>query len=81
MFRKKTNIIKLSGEIDTSTTPSETRIQPTTGDPWVDFGYWLEATSFMARQAMDAQDWDEKKIKEYMQKYFDEAINDYALKN
>lgn len=64
-----------------SVTPNETRIQPTTGDPWVDFGYWLEATSFMAKQAMEVQGWDEKKIKTYMREYFDKAVGDYEIKS
>lgn len=79
MFKKKKDTIRLIGNIDMSTKPAEIRIQPTTGDPWVDFGYWLEVTGFMAKQAMLAQNWDEKKIKSYIQEYLDRTISDYSV--
>ena len=44
--------IKLEAEIDFTTTPNETRVKPIDGDPWDDFGYWLEVTGFMAYQAV-----------------------------
>ena len=79
MFKKK-EVIKLSGEIDMSANPTEIRIKPTKGDPWVDFGYWLEATSFMAKQAMNIQEWDVNQMKKYMADYFDSALQDYEVK-
>jgi len=84
--RKRTDIkldgktIRLSAEIDMSVDPNETRVQPNTGDPWIDFGFWLEAVSFMAYQAMRAQGWNEKQIKAYIHDYLDKTLNTYTIK-
>ena len=81
MFRKKkrdNNLIKLSGEIVMN--ENLVRIEPTSGDPWVDFGYWLEATSFMAKQAMVSRGWTKEEIKKYTQDYLNETLKTYELK-
>ena len=78
MFTKKRNeIVKLSGEIDI--TNNITRINPTSGDLWKDFGYWMEATSFMAKQAMLNNGWSEAQMKKYIQDYLDKAFVTYAV--
>ena len=80
MFRLKkqaNSIIKLSGEIDVPN--NIVRINPTSGDQWEDFGYWLEATSFMAQQAMLNKGWNEAQMKKYVQDYLDKAFVTYSV--
>jgi len=72
--------IQLEAEIDFTKTPVETRVKPIEGDPWSDFGYWLEVTGFMAYQAMKYREWDEEKIIKYATDYFRKCINDYKVK-
>lgn len=78
MFKKKHDgIIKLSGKIDMPN--NIVKIDPTSGDQWKDFGYWLEATSFMAKQAMLNKGWSEAQMKEYIQTYLEEAFVTYSI--
>jgi|TARA_R100001530_G_scaffold116143_1_gene83175 hypothetical protein len=72
--------IKLEGEIDLTVTPNETRIKPIDGDYWNDFGYWLEATGFMAYQAMKYREWSEEEIIKYSADYIKKCIRDYKIK-
>ncbi len=69
--------VKLSGTIDT--TSGIVKITSTTEDQWTDFGYWLEATSFMAKYAMVDKGWSEDKMKKYVQKYLDKAFTTYSV--
>jgi hypothetical protein len=73
--------IKLSGKIVTKTEPTEIRIKPTTGDVWTDFGYWLEATNFMAYQAMQEQGWDKNKMLQYISEYLNNSLDDISIKS
>jgi hypothetical protein len=78
MFKKKrSGTIKLSGEIDVPN--NIVKINPTSGDQWKDFGYWMEATSFMAKQAMLNKGWDETQMKKYIQDYIDKAFVTYTV--
>jgi hypothetical protein len=74
-------IYKLEGEIDLSVEPNETRIKPILGDIWQDFGFWLEATGFMAYQAMKYREWNEEKTAEYVKNYIVKCLKDYKLKH
>lgn len=80
MFKNKKrtdDVIKLSGTIDI---PNDlVRIDPTSGDQWTDFGYWLEATSFMAKQAMHNKGWNEAQMKKYIQTYLEKAFVTYSV--
>lgn len=71
------DLIKLEGEIDLRQNPPETRIKPIDNNEWDDFGYWLEATGFMAYQAMKYREWDETKIIQYATDYFRKCLKDY----
>ena len=73
--------IKLEAEIDFTTVPNETRVKPVEGDPWNDFGYWLEVTGFMAFQAMKYREWNEKRIQDYVAGYIGKCLKDYKIKN
>ena len=80
MFRNKKStdqIVTLSGEIDIPN--NIIKIKPTSDDQWLDFGYWLEATSFMAKQAMLNQGWSEAEMKKYVQDYLDKAFVTYDV--
>ena len=72
--------IQLYAEIDMSVTPNETRVTPIEGDPWNDFGYWLEVTSFMAYQAMKVREWDEEQIQTYVRDWLSKSLKDYKVK-
>ena len=61
--------------------PGSVRVEPTSGDPWIDFGYWLEAAAFMARLAMEDRGWGEAEIVDYVQQYLARAIPDYEVKS
>ncbi len=56
---------------------AEVAVVPTTGDIWTDFGYWLEATAFMAYQAAQSKNWPNEKILQYCNDYLAKAIKDY----
>lgn len=75
------DLIKLEGEIDLRQETAETRIKPIDGDVWSDFGYWLEATGFMAYQAMKYREWNEEQVIKYATDYFRKCLNDYKIKN
>ena len=77
---KLNRIIKLEGELDLTIEPNETRIKPISGDPWEDFGYWLEATGFMAYQAMKMREWNDERVAEYAKKFILSCVNDYKVK-
>lgn len=71
-------IYKLEGEIDLE--KNETRIKPIVGEPWQDFGFWLEATGFMAYQAMKVKGWNEEQIAEYSKIFITKCVKDYQVK-
>ena len=71
-------IIKLEAEIDLTT--DETRVKQISGDMWEDFGFWLEATGFLAWQAMKYKEWNEEKMEEYVKEYIGKCLRDYKLK-
>ena len=49
------DVIKIAATVDLSVSPPEVRIEPVAGDPWKDYGYWLEAVAVMAQYAPDSQ--------------------------
>lgn len=80
MFKNKKragNIIELSGKIDIPN--NLIRVDPSSGDQWTDFGYWLEATSFMAKQAMLNKGWSEVQMKKYIRDYLEKAFVTYSI--
>ncbi len=84
MFKKKKiteDIINLSGkiEIQKDTGQAIISVNASTGDQWVDFGYWMEVTSFMAKQAMQHKGWSEDEMKKYIQSYLEEAFATYSV--
>jgi hypothetical protein len=72
-------IIKLEAEIDLTKDQAETRVKKIEG-VWEDFGYFLEATGFLAYQAMKYREWDEDKIIQYSTDYFRKCLADYKVK-
>ena len=71
-------LIKLEGEIDLTKPDNEVRIKSNDGI-WEDFGYWMEATGFMAYQAMKYKEWSEYQMIDYMKDYFVKCLRDYRL--
>ena len=74
-------VIKIEATIDQSVSPPEVRVEPIAGDPWRDFGYWLEAVAVMAQYARDSQGWDNERILDYTRDYLAKAVGDYTLED
>jgi hypothetical protein len=64
-----------------SVSPPQVRVEPVAGDPWKDFGYWLEAVAVMAQYARDAQGWDNERILDYTRDYLAKAVGDFNLRD
>jgi len=69
-------IIKLEAELDTTKQPCECRIKAIE-NPWMDFGYFLEATAFLAVLAMKQKARSKKEILQYIRDYCERAMSDY----
>jgi hypothetical protein len=80
-MRRRREVVKIVATVDESQSPPEVRIEPIAGDPWTDFGYWLEAFSVMAQYARDSQGWDNEKILQYTRDYLAKSIGDYNLED
>ena len=74
----KQQIIKLEAELDLE--KNETRVKSIDEDYWVDFGYWLEVTGFMAYQAMKYREWNEEKMIKHIEEYITRCLRDYKIK-
>ena len=73
-------IIKLEATIDLSKTPNEIKVKPIVEDYWMDLGFWLEVTGFMAYQAMKYREWTPKEMEEYIKDYIGKCLRDYKIK-
>ncbi len=79
MFNNKdSKIIKLRGDIDTSTKPIHIHINSSTDDLWKDFSYWLEAISFLAHEVQKERGWSKKQVEECVAEYLDRALDDVS---
>jgi hypothetical protein len=74
-------VIKIEATVDLSVSPPQVRVEPVAGDPWKDFGYWLEAVAVMAQYARDAQGWDNEQILDYTRDYLAKAVGDFDLRD
>jgi len=78
MSDKAEGKVQLLAELDIE--KGECRVAPIEGDPWNDFGYWLEVTGFMAYQAMKYREWNEQQILDYLETYIRDCISNYKIK-
>ncbi len=69
-------IIELHAVINMTKRPNECRVQAIE-NPWTDFGYFLEATSFLAVLAMKQRAKSKKEILQYIRDYCERAMSDY----
>jgi uncharacterized Zn finger protein len=72
--------IVLIAEIDISKKPrSEIEVVTMTGDPWVDFGYYLEVCGFLLKQASDITGKSVDELVKYSADYLKRAAEDYTV--
>lgn len=71
---ENSNTISLGARLFSS---GKIEIDQVAEDPWADLGYWLEATAFLASQAMQQKDMNQEEIAEYCKNYITKALVDY----
>ena len=49
------------------------------GDPWDDFGYYLEVLGFITFRASKFREWDLERTIKYAEQYIRKAANDYEF--